>query len=95
MAISKLEKDLNTLAQKLGFGKVSSYAKLYKTTMNTFANKSASMWFFTINVNSAEQLVGISIHSTYFKHTKQTEAINKVASFDHPITFEKAIELIN
>jgi hypothetical protein len=95
MTTSNLEKELNTLAQKLGFGKVSSYAKLWGTTINTYSSRSASMWFFTINLNVDNQVVGISIHTTYFKHTPQTNKINKVATFDTPISVAKAIELIS
>ena len=95
MATSKLEKDLNTLAKKLGFGSVLSYWKLYKTTINTFGRKDASMWFFTISVNDNNEIVGIEINSTYFKHTNQTTKINKIATFDTPISFEKAIKLIS
>lgn len=95
MATSTLEKNLNTLAQKLGFGKVSSYAKLWKTSINTFSSRSASMWFFTIQLNDKDQVVGISIHTTYFKHTPQTTKINEVATFDTPISIEDAINLIS
>lgn len=87
--------DLNTLAKQLGFGKgLLSYDKMYKTSINTFGHKQASMWFFTIGLNVDNKIVGIEIHTTYFKHTPQTNAINKVASFDNPISFETAFKLI-
>lgn len=92
--MKQLIKDLNNLANKLGFGSVKSYDKLYKTTINTFGRKDASMWFFTINLNEANKIVGISVHSTYFKHTKQTNAINSTATFDTPIDFETALKIV-
>lgn len=92
--MKQLIKNLNLLAKQLGFGSVVSYDKLYKTAINTFGRKNASMWFFSISLNDAEQIVGIEVHTTYFAHTPQTIAINKAATFDTPITFEQAFKII-
>ncbi len=92
--MKQLIKNLNLLANSIGMGKgLKSYDKLYKTTINTFGRKDASMWFLTIILNSDDLICGIEINSTYFEPTKQTKAINKVASFDSPITFKQALEL--
>lgn len=92
--MKELIKNLNTLAKQLGFGPVTSYDKLYGTAINTFGKKSASMWFFKIWLSDQNLICGIEIHSSYFKHTPQTEAINAVASFDNQLTFEQAFNLI-
>ena len=94
-AMKNIEKQLDLLAKKLGFGCVTSYAKLWKTTINTYANKNASMWFFTISLNDAYQVCGIEINTTYFKPTPQTTKINKIATFDTPLSIEDTIKLIN
>jgi len=95
MTTKNLETQLTILAKKLGFGAVTSYAKLWKTSINTFGHKTASMWFFTISINVDDQIVGIEVNSTYFKHTPQTIKINQLATFDAPISFETAIKLIS
>ena len=94
MATSILENNLNKLAKKLKFGAVTSYAKLWNTSINTFGHHTASMWFFTIQLNDNNQIVGIDIHRTYFNHTPQTTIINKNATFDTPISFEEAFNLL-
>jgi hypothetical protein len=88
-------KKLDKLAKGLGFGTVKSYDKLYKTVINTYGRSDASMWFFTIALNSENQIVGIEVNSTYFKPTVQTIKINKIATFDSPLDIDKAIELIS
>lgn len=86
-------KQLNTLSKMLGFGKnVISYDKMYKTAINTFGEKTASMWFFTISLNDKNLCCGIEVNSTYFTHTKQTNFINSLVSFDNPM---KLIDIIN
>lgn len=92
--MKQLINNLNKLANSIGMGKgLKNYDKLYKTTINTFGRKDASMWFLTIGLNSDNLITGIEVNSTYFKPTPQTKAINKIASFDTPITFDKALEL--
>ena len=87
--------DLDKLAKQLGFGKgVVSYDKLYKTKINTFGHKQASMWYFTIGLNVNDLIVDVQINTTYFKHTPQTIIINNNTSFDKPISFETAFKLI-
>lgn len=93
--MKQLIKNLNTLANSIGFGKVLSYDKIYKTSINTFGRKDASMWFFTISISDKNLICGIEVNRTYFSPTKQTLAINKIASFENQITFEKAFEIIN
>jgi hypothetical protein len=93
--MKELIANLNKLAASIGFGKgLKSYDKLYKTNINTFGRRDASMWFFTISLTTDNLICGIEVNSTYFKQTKQTEAINKLANFDNPITFEQAFKLI-
>ena len=92
--MKQLIEDLNTLAKNIGFGSVTSYDKLYKTAINTYGHKQASMWFFTICLNDANQIVGVEINTTYFKHTPQTTTLNKIANFDTPISFETAFKLL-
>lgn len=86
-------KELNTIATLVGFGKgLKSYDKIHKTSINTFGKSNASMWFFTINLNTNNECVGIEINSTYFKHTKQTKLINTLANFDNPKPLKFIIE---
>jgi hypothetical protein len=88
-------KNLNTIANMLGFGKgLLSYDKMYKTVINTFGRKDASMWFFTIALNTDNNCVGIEVNSTYFKPTAQTIAIKNAATFDTPQPLDKIIELL-
>jgi len=91
--MKELIKNLDRLANSLGFGKVKSYAVLYGTTINTYGRKDASMWFFTISLNDDHLICGIEVHTTYFSKTPQVNNINAVASFDNPITFEEAFKL--
>lgn len=91
----ELTKKLDNLAKKLGFGSVTSYAKMYGTTLNTFGKKSASMWFFTISKTIEDKICGIEVNTTYFSHTKQTTAINNNCSFKNPITFEEALLIVD
>ena len=87
---------LNLLASLTGFGKgLKSYDKLYKTSINTFGRSDASMWFFTIAVNDNYECVGIEVNSTYFKDTKQTSLIKKLASFDAPKTLDFIIQKLS
>ena len=79
------------IAKKLGFGSVTSYDKLYNTSINTFANKNASMWFFTISLNTFNECVGIEINTTYFKHNDQTKKINEVCDFDKPMSLNNVL----
>lgn len=88
-------KNLNKLAKKLGFGAVESYDKLYKTVANTYGKRNASMWFFTIGLNSDGHIVGVEVNSTYFNHTPKTELLNRVATFENPITVEHALNLLS
>ena len=90
-----LIKNLNTLSKHLGFkGNVKSYGSMYGTAINTYGSPDASMWFFTINLNKEDLIIGIEVNSTYFKPNENVDNINKVASFDNPITFEQATNLI-
>lgn len=92
-AFNQVIKNLNVVAGLVGFGKgLKSYDKLYKTSINTFGRRDASMWFFTINVNDKYECVGIEVNSTYFTHTKQTTFIKEVADFDTPKSLEWIIE---
>ncbi len=91
--MNELCKKLNTIASLTGFGKgLKSYDKLYKTSINTFSHPTASMWFFTINLNVANECVGIDIHRTYFQHNKQTSLIKSLADFDNPKSLDYIIE---
>lgn len=91
--INAVIKKLNKIASLVGFGPgLKSYDKLYGTSINTFGRKDASMWFFTISLNDNQECVGIETHSTYFKPTKQTELINKLANFDSPKSLNFIIE---
>ena len=92
--MKELIKNLNKLANKLGFGKVWSYDKIWGTTINTFGRPDASMWFFTISLNDDSKIVGIEVHSTYFGITPQVKAIREACDFDNPITFEQAFKII-
>ena len=91
--MKELIKNLNKLANSLGFGSVKSYDVLYGTSINTYGRRDASMWFFTIALNKDDLIVGIEVHTTYFGITPQVENINKVATFENPITFEEAFKL--
>lgn len=90
-----LIKNLNKLTKQLGFKGVKSYNKMYGTAINTFGSPSSSMWFFTINLNKENLITGVEINSTYFKPNEAVININRVASFENPITFEQATKLIN
>jgi hypothetical protein len=87
-------KELSKLANKLGYGKLTSYQTLWNSVINTFGKRDASMWFLTIQLNDDDKVVGIEINTTYFKATEQIKKINKVANFDNPISVAEAIELI-
>jgi hypothetical protein len=93
--MKQLCNNLNKIAKKLGFGSVTSYDKLYNTSINTFANKNASMWFFTISLNTFNECVGIEINTTYFKHNEQTKKINEVCDFDRPMSLNNVLSLLN
>ena len=87
-------KELNPLANKLGYGKLISYKTLWNTVINTFGKRDSSMWFITISLNDNDKIVGIEINTTYFKTTDQVKKINQIASFNNPISVAEAIELI-
>lgn len=89
-----LIKQLNAVASHLGYGKVYSYDKLYKTAINTFAGKGSSVWFFTISLNDKNECIGIEVNSTYFEQTEQVKAINSACSFDNPSTLTQILSLI-
>lgn len=93
--MANIEKNLNTLANMLGFGKgLKSYAKLYGTSINTFAKKDASMWFFTINLNVNNDVTGVSINTTYFNPTEQTTKIIASCSYNNPMPIVDVIALL-
>ena len=87
-----LTEQLNKVASHLGYGKVYSYDKLYKTAINTFAGKGSSMWHFTISLNDKNECVGIEVNSTYFEQTEQVKVINSACSFDKPLTLSQILD---
>jgi len=90
----KFIKDLNTLAKAMGFGSVTGYDKLWGTVVNTFGKRTASMWFFTVELSDQDKVCGVEINRTYFKDTPQTTALNQHCSFDNQKTIQECLEII-
>jgi hypothetical protein len=77
--------DLHKLANKLGFGTVKSFSKMYNGgTLNAYGKNDCSFTMFTIGLNKDFNVIGVEVTTKYLQPTKQTIFLNSLCNFENP-----------